>query len=151
VAVSDKTQTTFLHSNAYHEGGHAIVGWALGLRIIEITIREDCPGENAKMAGSEKLTLLDQVAVLNAGRVAQETFEHLSPPWASGRDREDTLKLLTANDILDVPELERWITRGRARAREVLVKHERNVHKLAARLIECRRMDAGDFETLMSE
>ena len=69
------------------KGGHAIVGWALGLLVVEIMIRDDRPGEHAEMDGSATLTLLDQVAVWNAGRIAEEVFDHLLPSWATGRDR----------------------------------------------------------------
>ena len=142
-------ETDFLRGNAYHEGGHAIVGWALGLHVGEITIRDDRPGDNAKMAGGEKLALLDQVAVWNAGRVAEETFGHLLPSWAANRDREETLKVLAAHEIREEAEVKKWIADGRARAQQLLTKHEHEVHRLATHLIECRHMDAAEFEHFM--
>jgi hypothetical protein len=36
-------------------------------------------------------------------------------------------------------------------ARELLIKHRREVRRLAARLIECRRMAADNFERFMSQ
>ena len=139
-----------LQANAYHEAGHAIVGWALGLPVVEITIRDDRPGENTKFTGhAEHLPLVDQVAICNAGRQAEEVFGHLLNSWASGSDRTDTLKLLAANDIRETSEMERWIADGCERARELLLKHEHQVHRLAARLVECRRMDADAFEHFM--
>jgi hypothetical protein len=41
--------------HAYHEAGHAIVGSALGLHVVSITIRDDKPGEHATMGGAERL------------------------------------------------------------------------------------------------
>jgi ATP-dependent Zn protease len=139
----------YLEGNAYHEAGHAIVGWALDLRVCEITIRDDRPGEHAKMAGAERLRLIDLVAIKNAGRQAEEGFGHLLPSWASARDREDTLNLLADNEIRETPEIEKWIDDGRARARKILREHEREVHALAARLMECRHMTGDEFERFM--
>jgi len=138
------TEADFLRANAYHEGGHAIVGWAG-----QVTIRDDRPGEHAMIAGAESLPLIDRVALNNAGRQAEEMFEHLLPSWASGGDRLDTLNLLAANDIRETSEASRWIADGCARARELLRKHEREVHRLAARLIEFRHMDAEEFKSFM--
>jgi hypothetical protein len=45
--------------------------------------------------------LIDQIAVRNAGRVAEEVFEHLLPSWASDSDRLETLNLITAKGILE--------------------------------------------------
>jgi ATP-dependent Zn protease len=139
-----------LRANAYHEAGHAIVGWALGLYVQEIAIRDDRPGENTKFTGhAEHLPLVDQVAICTAGRQAEETFRHLLPSWASGGDWADTLNLLAAYDICENPEIDQWFANGRARARELLIKHRREVRRLAARLIESRRMTADEFERFM--
>jgi ATP-dependent Zn protease len=145
------TDTDFLRANAYHEAGHAIVGWALDLCVHEIAIRDDAPGHHTKTNGDERLPLIDLVALSNAGGQAEEVFEHLLPSWASTCDRVDTLNLLATNDIRDTAEAEKWIANGCARARELLRKHERRVHLLAARLIECRRMSADEFECFMRE
>jgi hypothetical protein len=128
--------------SAYHEGGHAIVGWALGLCVGEITIRDDRPGENAKAAGAERLPLIDRIAVRNAGRQAEEVFKHLLPSWANDRDREETLNEIIAEGISETPEIGKWVADGCARARELLRKHEHEVHMC---LIECRRMAADEF------
>jgi predicted nucleotidyltransferase len=145
------TETDFLRANAYHEGGPAIVAWALDVRVHEVAIRDDRPGEHTKTVGSgeERLPLIDRVALHNAGRQSEEMFNHLLPSWASDGDRIDTLNLLAAKDIRDTAEAERSIADGCARAREILRKHEHQVHRLAARLIECRRMSADDFDRFM--
>jgi ATP-dependent Zn protease len=59
------------------------------------------------------------------------------------------LNLLASYDICENPEIDQWIADGCARARELLIKHRREVRRLAARLIECRRMTAGEFERFM--
>ena len=67
-----------LRANAYHEAGRATT---LGLYVQEIAIRDDRPGENTKFTGhAEHLPLVDQVAICNAGRQAEETGEVLFIP-----------------------------------------------------------------------
>jgi hypothetical protein len=78
-------------------------GWALGLRVGEITIREDRPGEHAKIAHADHLPLIDQLAVHTAGRKAEELFGHRLPAWASDRDRMNAISLLVSKQI---PETE---------------------------------------------
>ena len=86
----------YLKGNAYHE---AIVGWALGLHVNSITIRDDRPGENAKISSADALPLVDQIALSNAGRQPEEVFARLLPAWASNCDRVRTVNLLLANDF----------------------------------------------------
>ena len=61
--------------------------------------------------------LIDQIAVRNAGRVAEEVFEHLLPSWASDSDRLETLNLITAKGISETPETEREMGRQWAQTR----------------------------------
>jgi hypothetical protein len=107
------------------------------------------PGEHAQTEVPEDLRLIDRVAILNAGHEAEDYFGHSLPDWASSRDRTDTLNLLAANEIREIPEIEGWIADGCAHARKVLRKHEREVHALAARLMECRRMAGDEFKQFM--
>src|SRR6266566_5974000 len=148
--VVGEPETDFLRANAYHEAGHAIVGWALGGRVLEIKIRDDRPGQRTDIAGTDSLPLVEQLAVCVAGQVSEEVFGQLLPSWASGGDRGMVINLLLANKVpaAEIPNCPALIA-GRARARELLRQHEREVHRLAARLIECRRMDAGGFQRFM--
>jgi len=73
----------------------------------------------------------------------------LLPSWASTGDRADILRLLAENDIREISEIERCLNNGRVRAQELLRKYEQQVHRLAARLIERRRMSAYEFEHFM--
>jgi ATP-dependent Zn protease len=138
--------TSFLWANAYHEAGHAIAGWALDLCVLEIRIRDDRPGEHAKFCGAERLSLVDRIALLNAGRQAEELFGHRLPSWATDRDRENTLNAIAAEGIKETAEMKQWIDEGKKRARELLEKHDHEVHRLAARLIECRHMTGDEFK-----
>jgi ATP-dependent Zn protease len=142
----------FLPANAYHEAGHTIVAWALGLHVDSITIRDDRPGENAKTASADGLPLVDQIAVEAAGREAGLLFGHPLPDWASGADRRVIINLLLASKIPE-PEIPTCapLLAGKERAQHVLTKHAPDVHKLAARLMECRHMNADEFKVLMEK
>jgi len=136
----------YLEANAYDEAGHAIVDGRLVGACSKFKIRDDRPGEHAQTEVPEDLRLIDRVAILNAGHEAEVVFGHFLPDWASSGDRTDTLNLLSANEIREIPEIEGWIADGCAHARKVLRKHEREVHALAARLMECRRMAGDEFK-----
>jgi hypothetical protein len=62
------------------------------------------------------------------------------------------INLLLANKV-PAPEIPNCpaLIAGRARARELLRQHERDVHRLAARLMECRRMEADGFQRFMED
>ena len=134
----------YLEANAYDEAGHAIVDGRLVGACSKFKIRDDRPGEHAQTEVPEDLRLIDRVAILNAGHEAEVVFGHFLPDWASSGDRTDTLNLLSANEIREIPEIEGWIADGCAHARKVLRKHERET--LAARLMECRRMAGDEFK-----
>jgi hypothetical protein len=103
--------------------------------------------ESMRRRSSRKdLRLIDRVAILNAGHEAEVVFGHFLLDWASSADRTNTLNLLAANEIREIPEIEGWIAEGSAHARKVLRKHEPEIHALAARLMECRRMAGDEFK-----
>jgi hypothetical protein len=147
--VIPKRGYDYLRGNAYHEAGHAVVGGSLGLRVGEITIRDDRPGENAKIAGAGGLSLVEQIAVYAAGSEAGVVFERPLPASASRADREEIFNLLAAKEIRAPQEIDSYYRAGQKCARKLLRKHERKVHKVAARLIERRHMDASEFKSLM--
>jgi hypothetical protein len=61
------------------------------------------------------------------------------PSWAD-RDRENTLNAIAAEGIKETAEMKQRIDEWKKRARELLEKHDREVRRLAARLIECCHM-----------
>jgi hypothetical protein len=142
----DSWTRTCLLGNAYHEAGHAIVGWALGGRVLEIRIRDDRPGEHARIDRTDGLPLVSRIALRNAGRQSEEEFRHSLPAWSSTKDRECSFKEIVEEGIREIDEIDEVIKKGCARARELLRRHEGAVDRLAARLIECRHMGAEEFE-----
>src|SRR3712207_3502612 len=56
---------------AYHEAGHAVVGWALGLKVGWVRIIDDSNGK-ADVAIPDDLSLVDQIAVAMGGEYGAE-------------------------------------------------------------------------------
>jgi hypothetical protein len=112
----------------------------------EITIREDGPGENTKITGADHLPLVEQIAVHIAGYIAEEVFKRPLPRYASGADHLQVAALL-----IDLPKTQADALRegGHDVARKLLKQHKRKVCKVAARLMEHRRMDGFGFKRLM--
>ena len=64
---------------AYHEAGHAVVAWALGLPVRTIRVRVDYAGGDAEIGPADHLSLIEQVAICSAGSAAEEVFECFGP------------------------------------------------------------------------
>ncbi|ANY78440.1 hypothetical protein BB934_09535 [Microvirga ossetica] len=56
---------------AFHEAGHAVVGWALGLEVGWVRIIDDSNGK-ADVAIPDDLSLVDQIAVAMGGEYGAE-------------------------------------------------------------------------------
>jgi hypothetical protein len=102
---------------AIHEAGHAIVMWALGIKVGTIEIR--IGGDNTKgrvdpLSSDEHLPLLDRIAICLAGIEAQHVFECPTHELAGVLDENKVDDLLE-----DMPEPRADQTReaGRKRAR----------------------------------
>jgi len=148
--IEEKASFDFVRGNAYHEAGRAVVAWALGLRVDSITIQGDRPSENATMARVERLSLIDQIAATAAGREAELLFGHVLPESTTCGDRDRIIGLLLASGVPEVsiptcPQL----TAGEKRVRALLTKHERKIHDVAARLVECRFITGDEFKRFM--
>jgi hypothetical protein len=98
---------------------------------------------------SDHLHYKDRVAILIAGKAAEEVFN--CPAHETGwlHDLGQIAVLLNANGI---PEDEHWalITEARERARAILESHRDSALKLIDRLVECGRVDRPEFLRLMN-
>jgi hypothetical protein len=138
------TVWNYLRGNAYHEGGHAIVAWALRQQVRKITIRDNQPGEHTITKGKSR-TLVEEIAVCAAGREAEIVFRHLLPGRAS---KADYLRI--ASLVIDLPEADALRAAGRKCARGLLRRHARQMRALAMRLMKRRRMACGEFRRFMA-
>jgi ATP-dependent Zn protease len=135
--------------NGFHEAGHAVFGWALGLHVIEITMLDHGSGESAKIDGADGLPLVDRLAIYQASQAAEEILGYLMPASALRHDHRCIVNLISARGIRNRLEIARRIDDGRNQARGLLKQHGDRIHKIAAHLSRLRRLNAHEFKSLM--
>jgi hypothetical protein len=151
MANEDSEMTRNRRGVAFHEAGHAIVAWSLGLPVGTIEIR-DHDGGGSTQAGyadgcADDLSTVDQIAVSTAGKEAELIFEAPTETWRGNRDNE---KILNLTSRLSDGEREMVRHAGQKRAKTLLRTHAAKVTKLAAVLIERGQVSGADFLTLIS-
>ena len=130
---------------AFHEAGHAVVAWALGLAVGEIAIRirgDDTAG-NAAIECSAHLPPVDRIAVCLAGLEAQQMFECPIHGLAGVSDYAKIVEIV--GDCVSEEERRKLIDAGSVRARELLTAHKAQVRRLATSLSQQGRIDAGSL------
>jgi ATP-dependent Zn protease len=137
-----------LRATAYHEAGHAVVAWSLGLEVQSINIRADDAGGGADIRNADHLQLVDQVAVIVAGSEAEDIFDYRAHELANLGDLGMLVELL---EEMSEEEAALLRSEGHARARDLLIDHKAKVIRLAERLVEVHRIDAPEFLRLMSQ
>ena len=130
-----------IRAAAYHETAHGVVARALGLRVERLWI----DGENEGGAGIETnqthLCLVDRVAIWAAPIEAKSIFKFEMPRNAEGDDSREIFKLTRErSDLRD---------KGYARARELLLAHEKAVNCIASHLIIHREIDQDMIDRVM--
>jgi ATP-dependent Zn protease len=138
---------TDLLPTAYHEAGHAVVAWCLGLEVQSINIRLDDASGSAVIGRAEHLALVDQIAVTVAGAKAEHIFQQETHELGIYGDMG---MLVTLLDEIPEPEARQLRQDGYRRAHELLVAHKDKVTRLAQRLVEVQFVDAAGFLRLMS-
>ncbi|BBZ94535.1 hypothetical protein ACMA5K_27125 [Bradyrhizobium diazoefficiens] len=134
---------------AFHEAGHIVVAWSLGLAVggAEIAIGGDDAKGTAEVQTPDHLDLLDQLAVCAAGLEAQELFEAPTHDIGGVGDYGQMWNLLE-----DVEEEDRrsLIDKGHARASELVSAHRETVERIAAALLQKKRLDADEVARLLA-
>jgi ATP-dependent Zn protease len=135
---------------AYHEAGHAVVAWALGLQVglIAITNEDDVRGRADIASDQAHLSQIDRLAICLAGLQAQEVFHAPLHDLAGLGDLAKVIELIGG---LDTPVEQHRELRyaGYRRARELILQNEEGVARLADRLIERGRVTADEFIDLI--
>jgi hypothetical protein len=138
---------------AYHEAGHAVVAWSLGLQVGSIyVVADDASGGAQIDESANHLDLVEQIAVRAAGYTAENVFGHRhTNRLAATCDRNRTRKLLEANAIDEGDEAVALRSKGADCAREHLLAHKDQVVRLAERLVQDGRVEAAEFLRLMED
>jgi ATP-dependent Zn protease len=125
---------------AYHEAGHAVVAWALGLKVGQLAIAiggDDAKG-SADIEHDHASPMIDRIALCVAGIDAQELFEAPTHEYAGMGDFGKVNELLEGFDEIAGLDLRRA---GYQKARELLTTHKDKVVLLAKAL-----MDRGEID-----
>jgi ATP-dependent Zn protease len=141
----------YLRAMSYHEAGHAVVAWSLGLQVGDIHVREIGAGNGGAQIGTaDYLPLIHQLAALAAGDEAEKAFGCQLPDHASDRDREMSISVvLKYHPALPSDEIQWRIDAGHRRAHQLVLDHRDSVERLADRLRRDHRVSAVTFESIM--
>ena len=86
-----------LRGMAFHEAGHAVVAWALGLPVGDIYVRQIEEGNgDAQIGCADALSFIDRLAVCFAGIRAEEVFDVPQPRGMGDADNLMVIRLLEA-------------------------------------------------------
>jgi hypothetical protein len=134
---------------AYHEAGHAIVVWSLGLPVGAVSVSDDDASGATQIGPADHLSLVEQMAVCSAGIAAVHLFELPIHEQANIGDYEKIMDLIKAHGISEVEEGPALRDEGRKLARVHLEKHRSKVVELAELLVEHGRIEAPEVLRLM--
>jgi hypothetical protein len=142
---------TYSRGIAYHEAGHAVVGWALGVRVVTCRVYHDDKkgwkgGTDANVVQVDQLELPDRLAFFTAGYIAERVFQApIRHDRAADDDNRQIYLALTGQGIPEQDHRPR-IAEGERIAREHLETYKAKAIALAERLIECGHVDdASEF------
>lgn len=135
---------------AFHEAGHIVVAWSLGLAVgeAEIAIGGDDAKGTAEIQDAGHADLVDQLAVCAAGLEAQKLFD---APTHEGAGWGDYGKMVELMRDLDEQEQLRMMHQGHGRASDLLSAHCAKVERLALALFDIKRLDADEIARLLAD
>ena len=134
---------------AYHEAGHAVVAWALGLPVgdIAIAVGGDDAAGRSNIGVADRLSIRDQIAVCVAGLVAQEIFNVPTHDHAGLADYGRAIGIL---DEMPEHKQREVIDDAHKRAREIILANRARVARVARHLIAKGNITGGEFASDMS-
>jgi hypothetical protein len=140
---------------AFHEAGHAVVGWLFGLPLVRIHLDLEREGGEAvqDVAPASRLCLVQRIAIFYAGTVSEEIFKGPAVPRRAHVDRAEVHVLLEKNGTPEEePEGQALIARGCSWAEKLLRRDEARVGRVAKRLLQPpHKLNPARFKQLMRE
>jgi hypothetical protein len=135
---------TYPRGIAYHEAGHAVVAWALGLRVgISRPFYDDVTGWQGETKiddASRELSLTEKIALRASGYTAEKVFRCPAHEQAVHEGNLKIYRLLMDKGIAEADHPPR-VAEGNAIARAYLEAHRSQVIALAEHLAECGHVD----------
>ena len=135
---------------AYHEAGHAVVGWSFGLRVGGVRVSDNDSSGTAEIDGAEHLPLVDQIAIRFAGVAAEAVFGHPTHELIASGDRQEVMKLLAAHGVFEHNgDARKLRDLGYRNAKERLEKNRDKVIALAEWLVIHGEIKEADMRALL--
>jgi Peptidase M50B-like len=138
---------------AFHEAGHAVVGWLFGLPLAYIYLDLEKEGGETAHQKACCVCLVQQIAFLYAGAISEEIFKGPAVPRRANLDRVNVHLLLERNGTPEeAPQGQALQTRAHSWAEELLRRHKARVGRVAKRLLQPpHKMNPSRFKQLMRE
>ncbi|MFK4486906.1 hypothetical protein [Bradyrhizobium sp. USDA 336] len=135
---------------AFHEAGHIVVAWCLGLTVggAQIAIGGDDAKGSAEIQSASHTDLVDQLAICAAGLEAQELFDALTHEGAGWGDYGKMVELL---GHLEEEEQLRMMHRGHGRASDLVSTHRAKIERLALTLFDKKRLGAEEIARILAD
>ena len=134
---------------AYHEAGHAVVAWSLGLPVGTINIRAEDAGGGTEIGPADHLSLVEQIAVCSAGHAAEQIFDIQTHDLASFNDQLKILNLIEVHGVSEEKQGPAFRDEGHNFACAILESHKNKLINLAERLVESGSVNPSEFLHLM--
>jgi ATP-dependent Zn protease len=134
---------------AYHEAGHIVVAWALGLKVgaSAIGINGDDSAGKTEIERDEPLQLIDKIAVCAAGLESQSVF---GAPTHCRAGLKDEAKIIKLTEDLDEPSRLARRNDGYQRAHELIKAHAAKVDRIARSLLAKGSLDQAEVSRLLA-
>jgi butyrate kinase len=119
---------------AYHEAGHVVVAWSLGVEVgaAAIGINGDDAKGASEIGSAGELPLVDRIALCAAGLVSQNVFRAPTHERVAAMDEARIIEL-TKN--YDEETRLAWREKGYRRAHDLIKAHAARADQLAKKLL----------------
>ena len=151
--VSNKKKMTerYLRATAFHEAGHVVVAWSLGLPVGTVSVRNDDASGATEIGPADHLSLVEKVAVCSGGIAADAIFGYQINEHAAAYDRAKIMQLIKDNGISEKEQGPSLRAEGLNCARAHLERHRSKVILLAERLFEHGQIEGAEVLRLMQD
>jgi len=142
VAIEDR------RGAAYHEAGHIVVAWALGLKVgaTAIGINGDDSAGCSEIEDGKPLPLVDNIAVCAAGLESQSVFSAPTHRYAGATDEA---KIIDMMEDLDEESRSARRNDGYQRAHELIKAHAAKVEHIAKNLLAKGSLNQAEVRGLL--
>ena len=126
-----------------HEAGHAIVAWALGLKVRELRIDDQGKGLSV-IQRHDHLPIVERIAVADGGMQAVEMLKASVWEWAAVGDEAQIIDILDGQPEAEANQLR---SQGAAQAFTILNRRIDVLTDLAETLFQSMALDAEALES----